>query len=128
MKRGLEGFHLVIASRRMRYDNPYACSPRTGSFEYGGTLAACGTLRKLAKIHHERHMNTSTYSTPASPILVGLDAIGAAFQRSRWTIRRWIDEEGFPAAQLPDCTWVTTHALIDGWLLSRANEQWDGAN
>ncbi len=41
MKRGLEGFHLVIASRRMRYDNPYACSPRTGSFEYGGTLAAC---------------------------------------------------------------------------------------
>ncbi len=73
-------------------------------------------------------MKTATHPTPASGILVGLDAIGAAFQRSRWTIRRWIEHEGFPAAQHPDCTWVTTHSLIDRWLLSRANEQWDGAN
>ncbi len=71
-------------------------------------------------IHHKKHMNTSTYSTPGGPILVGFDAIGAAFQRSRWTIRRWIEQHAFPAAQLPDGTWVTTHALIDRWLLSRA--------
>ena len=68
-------------------------------------------------------MNTSTYSTPGGPILVGLDAIGAAFQRSRWTIRRWISEHGFPAAQLPDGTWATTNSLIDRWLLSRAEDE-----
>ena len=65
-------------------------------------------------------MKTATHPTPTRPILVGLDAIGAAFQRSRWTIRRWIEQHAFPAAQLPDGTWVTTHSLIDRWLLVRA--------
>ena len=73
-----------------------------------------------AYIHHEKHMKTATHPTPASPILIGLDDIGAAFQRSRWTIRRWISEHGFPAAQLPDGTWATTHGLVERWLLSRA--------
>ena len=73
-------------------------------------------------------MKQATHPTPASPSLVGRDAIGAAFQRSRWTIRRWITAEAFPAARLPDGTWATTHALIDRWLLTRAKEQWDGAN
>ena len=67
-------------------------------------------------------MNTAMHSTPGGPILVGLDAIGAAFQRSRWTIKRWILEHAFPAAQLPDGTWVTSYALIDNWLLSRTED------
>ncbi len=68
-------------------------------------------------------MNAATRPTPGGPILVGLDAMGAAFQRSRWTIRRWIEEHAFPAAQLPDGTWVTTNSLIDRWLLSRAEDE-----
>ncbi len=70
-------------------------------------------------------MKTATHPMPANPILIGLDDIGAAFQRSRWTIRRWISEHGFPAAQLPDGTWVTTNSLIDRWLLSRSEGELD---
>ncbi len=68
-------------------------------------------------------MSTLTPPALSGPILVGLDGIGAAFQRSRWTIRRWISEHGFPAAQLPDGTWATTNSLIDRWLLSRAEDE-----
>ncbi len=68
-------------------------------------------------------MNTLTPTSPNGPILVGLDSIGVAFQRSRWTIRRWIDNENFPGAWLPDGTWVTTYTLIDQWLLARIEEQ-----
>ncbi len=68
-------------------------------------------------------MSTLTPPAPSGPILVGLDAIGAAFQRSRWTIRRWIDEEDFPAAWLPNGQWCTTTTLIDQWLLDRAAAQ-----
>ncbi len=60
--------------------------------------------------------------TPSGPV-VGLDAIGQLFGRTRWTIRRWISEHGFPAAQLPDGTWVTTNSLIDRWLLARAEDE-----
>ena len=66
-------------------------------------------------------MNAPT-PTPGGPV-VGLDAIGQLFGRTRWTIRRWISEHGFPAAQLPDGTWVTTNSLIDRWLLSRAEDE-----
>ena len=72
-----------------------------------------------AYVHHEKHMKTATPPTPGGPV-VGLENIGKLFDRTRWTVRRWIDHEGFPAAQLPDGTWVTTHSLIDHWLLSRA--------
>ena len=68
-------------------------------------------------------MTTPAQPSPSDHILVGLDAIGAAFQRSRWTIRRWIDTENFPGAWLPDGTWVTTYTLIDQWLLARVEEQ-----
>ncbi len=57
--------------------------------------------------------------TPA-PVVVGLEAIGALFGRTRWTVRRWIATEGFPASRLPDGAWTTTHTLIDRWILDRA--------
>ncbi len=59
-------------------------------------------------------------NTPASPVIVGLEAIGEVFGRTRWTIRRWIEREGFPASRLPDGTWTTSQTLIDAWLLARA--------
>jgi len=52
-------------------------------------------------------------------VIVGLDAIGTVFGRTRWTIRRWIDQESFPASQLPDGTWTTTQSLIEQWLRDR---------
>ncbi len=70
-------------------------------------------------LHHEKHMKTATHPTPGGPV-VGLENIGKLFDRTRWTVRRWIDHEGFPAAQLPDDTWATTNSLIDRWLLSRS--------
>ena len=69
--------------------------------------------------HHEGHMDTQ----PAvSHVFVGLDAIGEQFRRNRRTIRRWIDTEGFPAACLPDGTWVTSKSLIDSWLSARIED------
>jgi len=61
-------------------------------------------------------------ATQYGPVLVGLTAIGALFQRSRWTARRWIADEDFPAARLPNGEWTTTLSLIDGWILARAQE------
>jgi hypothetical protein len=55
-------------------------------------------------------------------IIEGLDGIGAFFNRSRWTIRRWIASEGFPAARLPNDEWVTTLPLISQWVLERARK------
>ncbi len=61
-------------------------------------------------------------ATQHGPVLVGLTSIGAPFQRSRWTVRRWIDNEDFPAARLPNGEWATTLSLIDGWVLARAGK------
>ena len=47
----------------------------------------------------------------------------ALFGRTRWTIRRWIEREGFPASRLPDGAWVTTPTLIDRWVLDRVTKQ-----
>ena len=58
-----------------------------------------------------------------APVIVGLEAIGALFGRTRWTIRRWIEREGFPASRLPDGAWVTTPTLIDRWVLDRVTKQ-----
>ena len=57
---------------------------------------------------------------PGSYVLVGLDNIGAAFGRTRWTIRRWISTEGFPACRLPDKSWAVSLGAIDRWLAERA--------
>ena len=67
-------------------------------------------------------MNAQAPPMPSRPV-VGLDAIGQLFGRTRWTIRRWIDEEDFPAAWLPNGQWCTTTTLIDRWILDRAEEQ-----
>ena len=56
-------------------------------------------------------------------VFVGLEAIGALFERSRHTIGRWIVNEGFPACQLPNNQWVTTQRLIDDWLAARVEIQ-----
>ncbi len=67
-------------------------------------------------------MNAPTESRTGS-VFVGLEAIGALFERSRHTIRRWIEHEGFPACQLPNNQWVTTQRLIDDWLAARVEAQ-----
>ncbi len=61
----------------------------------------------------------------AGPV-VGLENIGKLFDRSRYTIARWIADYDFPAAQLPNGQWATSHSLIDDWLLARSEEQRDG--
>jgi hypothetical protein len=53
-------------------------------------------------------------------IIIGLVPIGRLFGRSRWTVRRWINTEGFPAAKLPDGQWVTDRELIRRWILARS--------
>ncbi len=67
-------------------------------------------------------MNAEAHRTPVGPI-VGLDAIGRLFGRSRQTVSRWIKNEDFPAACLPDGTWITSHSLIDDWLFKRVRDQ-----
>lgn len=52
-------------------------------------------------------------------LVIGLDAIGTLFKRSRWTIARWIKREGFPACKLPDGSWATDMELIRRWILAR---------
>jgi len=52
-------------------------------------------------------------------LVIGLNAIGSLFGRSRWTIRRWIEREAFPACKLPNGSWVTDRELIRGWILAR---------
>lgn len=52
-------------------------------------------------------------------ILVGLDEIASYFGKSRKTIWRWIQHQGFPAAPLPTGEWFTTPTLIDDWILAR---------
>ena len=64
-------------------------------------------------------MITPTPRSQNGSILVGLDAIGRLFGRSRDTIRRWVYYEDFPACQLPDGSWTTSFSLIDEWLMSR---------
>jgi hypothetical protein len=56
---------------------------------------------------------------PASFLIIGLDNIAGLFGRTRETIRRWRQKEGFPIARLPDGTWFTTVTLIDEWCIAR---------
>ncbi len=58
-------------------------------------------------------------------VIVGLEAIGEQFGRTRWTIRRWIDQESFPASQLPDGTWTTTQSLVEQWIQGRMVQRED---
>jgi hypothetical protein len=86
---------------------------------------AAGVLRYNAGepgLPCEDHMNGPTQTRPAGPV-VGLDAIGELFGQSRYTIRRWIEHQDFPASRLPDGSWTTSHSLIDGWLMARAERR-----
>ncbi len=58
-----------------------------------------------------------------SYVVVGLDRIGALFGRTRWTIRRWIANENFPACRLPDKSWAVSLGAVDGWLAERGQQQ-----
>ncbi len=64
-----------------------------------------------------------TMTQPGSGIIVGVEAIGRVFGRSRSTIYRWIANEGLPCAKLPSGHWAITPSLIDSWLLAR-NRAW----
>ena len=52
-------------------------------------------------------------------IIIGLEEIGHRFNRSRWSVARWIRKEAFPAARLPDGRWFTTMGLIEAWCMER---------
>ena len=57
--------------------------------------------------------------TSTVPLIFGLEAMGTEFHRCRQTIARWIRVEDFPAARMPNGDYITSHTLIDNWLLSR---------
>ena len=52
-------------------------------------------------------------------IVAGLVPIAAMFGVSTRTVARWIENEGFPAATLPDGHIATSVTLVDLWLLGR---------
>ena len=52
-------------------------------------------------------------------IVAGLAPIAAMFGVSTRTVARWIENEGFPAATLPDGHIATSVTLVDLWLLGR---------
>ena len=52
-------------------------------------------------------------------IVTGLAPIAAMFGVSTRTVARWIENEGFPAATLPDGHIATSVTLVDLWLLGR---------
>ena len=66
----------------------------------------------------ERHVD----APQTTPVFTGLVTIGEIFGRSRWTIRRWVAHENFPAAKLPNGEFATTLPLISEWLLERARK------
>jgi len=57
-----------------------------------------------------------------SYIVETLPEIGRTVGRSDQTVRKWIKIHGFPAAKAPNGKWMTTHGLIDNWILARKNQ------
>jgi hypothetical protein len=53
-------------------------------------------------------------------VIHSLDRIAETIGRHPQTIRRWIENDGFPASRLPSGKWVTTDHLIEQWILARA--------
>ena len=51
--------------------------------------------------------------------LVGLRAIARYMGRSERTIRRWIDDQGFPAGMTPSGHWIASKQSIRDWVLVR---------
>src|SRR5262245_10215887 len=56
---------------------------------------------------------------PPAGVIVGLDAIAAAFRVRPRTILHWVQAEAFPAATLPNGSIATSVGLIEAWLAIR---------
>jgi excisionase family DNA binding protein len=63
------------------------------------------------------------YFKLADQVLHGLDEIASYLKVSRRTTRRWIDDIGLPAFQLPSRAWMTSTRLIDQWILAASSLQ-----
>ncbi len=87
----------------------------------GGRVAGTKGLSEKGRPRDQDESMNAPTPTLGGPVL-GLVAIGKLFDRSRFTIARWIADYDFPAAQLPNGQWATTHTLIDEWLLSRMED------
>ncbi len=58
------------------------------------------------EIPYSDSMADDIMTQPSGGIIVGVEAIGRVFGRSRSTIYRWIEREALPAAKLPSGHWV----------------------
>ncbi len=54
--------------------------------------------------------------------LIGLRAIALYMGRSERTIRRWIDDHGFPAGMTPSGHWIASKQSIRDWVLVRGRQ------
>jgi uncharacterized protein YjcR len=55
-------------------------------------------------------------------IIETLREIAQVVGRKPNTVRKWIDIHGFPASKAPNGKWITTHGLIDSWIVARAKQ------
>ena len=54
--------------------------------------------------------------------LIGLRAIAGYMGRADRTIRRWIDNHGFPAGMLPSGHWIASKQSIRTWVMVRGRQ------
>ena len=54
--------------------------------------------------------------------LIGLRAIARFMGRHERTMRRWIDDHGFPAGMLPSGHWIASKQSIRDWVLVRGRQ------
>ena len=54
--------------------------------------------------------------------LIGLRAIAAFMGRHERTMRRWIDDHGFPAGMVPSGHWIASKQSIRDWVLVRGRQ------
>ena len=54
--------------------------------------------------------------------LIGLRAIAKFMGRHDRTIRRWIDDHGFPAGMLPSGHWIASKQSIRDWIIVRGRQ------
>ena len=67
---------------------------------------------KRRTMPHVEHHDEKSYQC--------LESIALRMGRSRWTIKRWWRQHGFPMALLPNGHWFTTEGLIEKWILARS--------
>lgn len=54
--------------------------------------------------------------------LIGLRSIASFIGRHERTIRRWIDDHGFPAGMLPSGHWIVSKQSIRDWVMVRGRQ------